>query len=245
MKILVCISKTPDTTTKINFTEDKKSLNTANVQYIINPNDDHSLAYAIELKQKHNAEITAIHVGDQSSDSILKKCLAIGADKAVRIDSEPFDALFVSHQIAHVFNEENYDLVMSGCESIDFNGAQLCHQLGAIIEKPSFSYVTDFEINDNKAKLSRNIDGGSEKISVQLPIVISATKELAEPKIPNMRGIMQARSKPIDVKSPVDLKAAYETISFEPPKEKGQCKLIDPSEAEKLIDILHNEAKII
>lgn len=246
MKILLCLSKTPDTTAKIRFTGDGKELDTSNMQFVINPNDDHALAHAVELKNKNNGEITIVHVGDSSSDSVIRKGLAIGADKAIRIDAHPNDALFVARQIAEIYKNGEYDFIMTGCESIDYNGAQVSSLLGELLQIPAFNYVTAFAPDGtSSAEISRDIDGGEENIKSPLPAVIGATKELAEEKIPNMRGIMMAKKKPLEVQEPAEASKTTETIKFEPPKEKGDCQYIDPENAEELIEKLQKEAKVL
>ena len=245
MKILLCASKTPDTTTKIAFTSDKKSIETSGVQYILNPYDDHGLAKAMELKEKHSATLTVIHVGDASGEAILRRCLAFGADEAIRINAEPADAYFVAQEIANSVKGESFDLVVTGRESIDFNGNKVCDMLGEMLGIPSVGFVTDIQLDGGKATLKRFIDGGNEKLEVSLPVAISATKELAEPRIPNMRGIMTSRSKPIKTIEPSSTETPVELVQFEPPVKKSSVTMIDASEAGKLIEILHNEEKVI
>lgn len=245
MKILLCASKTPDTTTKINFSADKKSLDATGVTFILNPYDDHALAFAMNIKEKHNAELTVIHVGDASSEAILRKCLSVGADNAIRVNTEPKDSYTVANEIANAIQGEKYDLIITGRESIDFNGSQVCDLLGEMLGIPSVGFVTSLEIDGDKLQIGRFIDGGSERLTAPVPLVFSCTKETAEPRIPNMRGIMTARTKPIKVVEPVDQSPLVELVSFETPAPKGQVQLIDAQEAEKLIEILHTKERMI
>ena len=246
MKILLCASKTPDTTSKISFSPDSKSLATQGITFILNPYDDHALAKAVDLKDKFpGSTLTVIHVGDASAKAVLDRCLAIGADDVIRIDHNPEDAYTVASLIASAIQDKNYDLILTGRESIDFNGSQVCDLLGEMLGMTSISFATDLQIEGSNVKLSRFIDGGEETLQVQLPIIISATKELAEPKIPNMRGIMAARSKPNTVVNPSDLANLVQLVKFEAPVQKSGCQFIDASEAEKLIEILHSERKLI
>jgi electron transfer flavoprotein beta subunit len=245
MKILLCVSKTPDTTTKINFTADKKSLDTAGVQFILNPSDDHSLAGAMELKEKYNAQVTVIHVGDNSSEPILRKCLAVGADDAILINGNASDAYYVASQIAAAVKNDPYDLVLCGRESIDFNGNSVCDMLAEEMGIPSVDFVSSMEINGTTANLKRFIDGGEEKLTLNMPFAISATKELAEPRIPNMRGIMQSRTKTIKTIEAAAINPLTELVSFEPPVKKSSVVMIDAAEAGKLIEILHEKEKVI
>ena len=245
MKILLCASKTPDTTTKINFSADKKSLDNTGVQFILNPNDDHGLAGAMDLKEKHNGQLTVIHVGDISVEPILRRCLAIGADEAILMNTEPADAYYVAMQIAEVVRSENFDLVICGRESIDFNGNEVGDMLAEALGMPSVSYVASVEINGNTATMSRFIDGGMEKLTVNLPVVISITKEFAEPRIANMRGIMQSRTKTIKIVEAAPVDALTTLLSLESPPKKSGAVMIDIAEAGKLIEILHEKEKVI
>ena len=245
MNILLCASKTPDTTTKIIFSADKKSIDAAGVQFILNPYDDHALARAMDLKEKFNGKLTVIHVGDGSVEPILRRCLAIGADEAVRVDADASDAVSVASQIASAIKGENFDLILTGRESIDFNGSQVGDMLGELLGIPSVSFVSELEIDGNTKTLRRFIDGGEERLSVDGPLIISAAKELAEPRIPNMRGIMQSRTKPIKVIESNGSKPAVELVELTSPDKKSSCVFIEVADAANLIDILHTKEKLI
>jgi len=245
MKILLCASKTPDTTTKINFSADKKSLDNTGVQFILNPNDDHGLAGAMDLKEKHNGQLTVIHVGDNSVEPILRRCLAIGADEAILVNANPSDAYYVAAQIAEGIKGENFDLVVCGRESIDFNGNEVGDMLGEMLGITSVAYVSSVEINGTAASMMRFIDGGMEKLNVNLPVVITVTKEFAEPRIANMRGIMQSRAKTIKIVEAAPVDALTTLLSLESPPKKSGAVMIDIAEAGKLIEILHEKEKVI
>lgn len=245
MKILLCLSSTPDTTTKIKFTNDKKSLDPDGVQFVINPYDDHAMASAMDLKEQHNASLTVIHVGESDADQVIRKALAIGADDAIRVNAHPHDAQYVAKQIAAQAQGQQYDLVYTGRESIDYNGSMVCDMLAEYLQVPSVNFVKSIQISGQEAHFSRFIDGGSESVKTSLPAVVSSTKELAEPRIPNMRGIMQAKKKPLNVVDPVEADVKTDFTEFEPPKPKGEVQYIDPEEAEKLIDILQNQEKVL
>lgn len=248
MKILVCISHVPDTTSKINFVDDATAFDTSGVQFIINPNDEFGLTRAVWFQQKQEAEVTVITVGDTSCEPTLRKCLAIGANKAIRVDLNPTDGFQVAQQLSAHCKEEKYDLIIAGRESIDYNGAMVPGMLSAMM---GYNFVTNcmaLEIEGNTAKASREIDGGIESVSCQLPLVIGAQKGLVEEKdliIPNMRGIMQARQKSLTVQPPVDSQIKSSISKFEKPAPKGAVKMVDPDQIDQLIDLLHNEAKVI
>ena len=248
MKILVCISHVPDTTSKINFVDDDTAFDTNGVQFIINPNDEFGLTRAVWFQKKQQAEVTVITVGDASCEPTLRKCLAIGANKAIRVDLNPTDGFQVAQQVSAHCKEEKYDLIIAGRESIDYNGAMVPGMLSAMM---GYNFVTNcmaLETEGNTAKASREIDGGIESVSCQLPLVIGAQKGLVEEKdliIPNMRGIMQARQKSLTILPPVDSQIKSTISKFEKPAPKGPVKMVDPDQLDQLIDLLHNEAKVI
>ena len=244
MKILVCISNVPDTTTRIVFS-DGKGLNPAGVQFIINPYDEIALTRALELKEALGGTVTVINVGTASTEPNIRKALAIGADDAIRINAEPTDAFFVAAQIAEAAKKNSYDLILTGRESIDFNGAQVAAMVAEILDLPCITVATKLDISGTEAVFEREIDGGKEVVSSPLPCVASAQKGMAEPRIPNMRGIMSARTKPLLVLEPSPLNKNSESVKFEMPLAKQAVKLIKADEPGKLVDLLHTEAKVI
>ena len=248
MKVLVCISHVPDTTAKINFTSDQKAFDKNGVSFVINPYDEFSLTRAVWLQEKQDATVTVVNVGTAETEPTLRKALAIGANEAIRVNAEPTDAFFVAKQIAHIVKENKYDLVIAGRESIDYNGSQVPGMLAAMLDWPFVNACVGLEIEGDKATVIREIDGGKEKSVIPLPAVIAGQKGLVEEKdlkIPNMRGIMQARSKPLNVVEPVDADVKTAAVHFEKPAPKGDCKMIDPDNVQELVDLLHNEAKVI
>ncbi|RPG58421.1 MAG: electron transfer flavoprotein beta subunit/FixA family protein [Flavobacteriales bacterium TMED235] len=248
MKILVCISHVPDTTSKINFVDDDTVFDKNGVKFVINPNDEFGLTRAVWFQQKQQAEVTVVTVGDPSCEPTLRKCLAIGADKAVRIDLNPTDGFQVAQQLSAHCKVENYDLIIAGRESIDYNGAMVPGMVSALL---GYNFVTNcmaLEIDGNSVKASREIDEGIESVSCQLPLVIGAQKGLVEEKdliIPNMRGIMQARQKSLSVIPPVEGEIRSSITKFEKPAPKEAVKMVDADQIDQLIDLLHNEAKVI
>ena len=245
MKILVCISNVPDTTTKVTFTDNNTKFNTTGVQFIINPYDELALTRALEITEKQGGTVTAINVGLADAEPSIRKALAIGATDAVRINAEPTDAYFVAEQIAHYAKAEGFDLILTGRESIDYNGGLVCTLLSEMLGIPSVNVVTSIDVDGGVATMERDIDGGKEKVSCKLPLVASAQKELTEPRIPNMRGIMAARTKPLKVVEVAGGEKTASTIGFEMPAAKGGVKLIPAEDAAQLIELLHNEAKVI
>ncbi len=245
MKILVCMSVVPDTTTKISFTDNNTKLNTQGVQFIINPYDELSLTRAIELTEKHGGTVTVANVGKADADAVIRKALAIGANDAIRINADPVDGQYVAEQLAHVIRSGGYDLVLTGRESIDYNGGQVCGLLGELLSWPAVNVCTRIDLENGKAIFERDIDGGRQTVTSSLPAVASAQKDLCEPRIPNMKGIMAARTKPLTVVEPVAVEFASTYRQFETPAPKQAVKLIDAANAGQLIDLLRNEAKII
>lgn len=245
MKVLVCISNVPDTTTKVSFTDNNTKFSTQGVQFIINPYDELALTRALEITEKQGGTVTVVNVGLAETEPSIRKALAIGAHDAVRINADPIDAFFVAEQIAHFAKNEGFDFILTGRESIDYNGGMVAGLLGEMLNIPSVNVITAIDIENDIAKLERDIDGGREKLDCKLPFVASAQKELTEPRIPNMRGIMAARTKPLKVVEPSGSQANTQTTNFELPAPKGACKMIDAADAGQLIGLLHNEAKVI
>ncbi|TYR38457.1 electron transfer flavoprotein subunit beta/FixA family protein [Sphingobacterium phlebotomi] len=245
MKILVCISNVPDTTSKITFTDNNTAFNTAGIQYIINPYDEIALARAVELAGNGQGTITVIHVGEASADPTIRKALAIGADDAVRIDAPPRDAWFVANQIASYAKTQGFDLILTGRESIDYNGSLVQGYIAELLGIPSVSIAKKLDINGTNATVEREIEGGKEVIQIPLPAVIGTAEGVAEPKIPNMRGIMSARSKPLEVIAAIDVPALSHITHFDTPPARGNVKLVDKDDIAQLVELLHSEAKVI
>jgi electron transfer flavoprotein beta subunit len=248
MNILVCISNVPDTTSKINFVDNDCVFDSNGVQFIINPNDEFGLTRAIWFQQKNQATVTVVTVGDVSCEPILRKCLAIGANKAVRIDTKALDGYSVAEQLKELCDKESYDIIICGRESIDYNGGMVPGMLAQLLETAFITNCISIDVNGNEVMAKREIDGGVETLSCSLPVVIGAQKGLVEESdliIPNMRGIMQARQKPLDVLSPVNSSLKSSVEKFQKLPAKGSVKLVDPENIDELISLLHNEAKVI
>jgi electron transfer flavoprotein beta subunit len=247
MKILVCITHVPDTTSKINFTDNNTKFDPAGVQFIIGPYDDYALARAIEIKEAAGAgaTVTVLNVGLADTEPTIRKALAIGADDAIRVNADPVDSFFVASQIAEQAKAANYDLILMGRESIDYNSGVVHGIVGEILGIPSISPVMKLDIEGGKAKLAREIEGGKEYLEVSLPFVAGCQEPIAEWKIPNMRGIMSARTKPLKV---VEAKAADSGVKlqkFELPPPKGSVKMISADNVKELVTLLKSEAKVL
>ncbi len=246
MKILVCISKAPDTTTKISFTDNNTKFNEDKVQFIVNPYDEwYALVRGLELKEKVGGTVTTITVGGADHDPIIRKALAIGADSAIRVNSIAGDAFYTAKQIAEYAKDKGFDLILTGKETINYNGAQVGGMIAELLDQPYVSIASKLEISGQTATLERDVQGGVEVVEGPMPMVVSCAKGMSEQRIPNMRGIMAARTKPLDVIEPVEAKSLTETVSFTLPPEKGSVKLIDPDNMDELVQLLHNEAKVI
>lgn len=246
MKLLVCISKTPDTTSKISFTNDGTTFNQDGVQYIMNPYDEwYALVKALEIKEKEGGTVTLIHVGPAGNDTIIRKGLAIGADDAIRINKEASDSLDVATQIAKAIEGEQYDLIFTGKETIEFNNSEVGSMLAELLDLPFISYATSMNTEGNHASLTRDMGGSEEKVELETPFVLSASKGIAEQRIPNMRGIMMAKSKPIKVLEPETVESRINIEKYETPSQRTECVLIDPENMDELVRRLHEEAKVI
>ncbi len=247
MKILVCISKTPDTTAKIAFTDNNTKFAEAGVQYIVNPYDEwYALVRALELKEAGVAtHVTLATVGGADAEPIMRKALAIGGDDAVRIDAEGADSFFIATQLAEVARSGGYSLVLTGKETIDYNGSSVGGMIAELLDQPYVSLATKLDISGDTATLHREIEGGEEKLQASLPLVVSCQKGMAEQRIPNMKGIMGARTKPLAVQAPVAVDALTSVVAFEMPPAKSGVKLVSADAPEELIRLLHEEAKVI
>ncbi|MCU0321689.1 MAG: electron transfer flavoprotein subunit beta/FixA family protein [Chitinophagaceae bacterium] len=247
MKILVCVSKTPDTTSKIAFKDGNTKFDDAGVQWIINPYDEwYSLVRAIELKEKDAA--TVIHlvtVGDASAEPVIRKALALGGDEAIRVNTDSNDSYYIAAQIAAIAKEGNYDIVFTGKETIDYNGSSIGGMVAELIDAPYISLATKFELNGTTASINREIEGGEEVNEVTLPVVVSCQKGVAEQRIPNMRGIMAARTKPLKVVEAAAVDNLTTVVSYELPPAKAGVKLVAADNVEELVRLLHEEAKAI
>lgn len=246
MKILVCISQTPDTTSKISFSADGRSFNEAGVQFIMNPYDEwYALVRACELRETLGGSVTALNVGPAANETTIRKALAIGADEAVRIDAVPPSSAFVAKQIASYAKDHGFDMILLGKETIDYNGSEVGAMVAEHMDLPYVSYASKLDLNGNTATVEREIEGGVEILEVDLPFVASAAKGMAEQRIPNMRGIMSARTKPLNVVAPVPFEDQVETLKFTLPPAKAGVKLVNPENMDELVRLLHEEAKAI
>lgn len=248
MKILVCISHVPDTTSKINFTESDTKFDTNGVQFVINPNDEFGLTRAMWFKEKQGASIDVVNVGGPETEPTLRKALAIGADAAIRVNTAATDGYAVAKQLANVVKNGAYDLVIAGRESIDYNGGMVPGMMAALTSSNFVNNCIGLEIDGTNVKAIREIDGGKENVSTSLPLVIGGQKGLVQEsdlRIPNMRGIMMARQKPLTVVDPIEVSEETTSVKFEKPAPKGAVKLVSPDNLDELINLLHNEAKVI
>lgn len=248
MKILVCISHVPDTTSKINFVNGDSEFDTNGVQFVINPNDEFGLTRAIWFQEQQAATVTVVNVGGPDTEPTLRKALAIGANEAIRVNATPTDGFFVAKQLAEVVKSGNYDLVICGKESLDYNGGMVPGMLAGLLDFNFVNSCTELTVDGSAAKASREIDGGKEIISASLPLIIGGQKGLVEEKdlrIPNMRGIMTARTKVLTVLEPVAANNNTNAVKFEKPMPKSAVKLVSADNLDELINLLHNEAKVI
>lgn len=246
MKILVCISKSPDTTSKISFTDGNTKFDENGVQFIVNPYDEwYALVRALEIKETKGGHVTIITVGTAADESVMRKALAIGADDAVRVNGEAKDAYFVASQIADYAKANGYELVLTGKETIDFNGSQVGGMIAEMMDVPFVSLASKLDVDGTTLSLEKEIIGGVEEVELNAPAVISCAKGMAEQRIPNMRGIMAARTKPLQVIEPTSTDELTSFVAFELPPAKSACKMIDADNMDELVELLHSEAKVI
>ena len=248
MNIIVCISSVPDTTSKINFVDNGTKFDSNGIQFVINPNDEFGLTRAMKLKESSGGKVTIVTVGDSSVEPVMRKALAIGADSAVRINMVPKDSYSTAVEIANYLKKESVDLIITGRESIDYNGGAVGGMVAELLELPYINACNGLEISENTAKMTREVNGGKENISTEMPCVISGQKGLVEEselRIPNMRGIMQSRTKPLQVLNPASNETLTESINFEKPAKKSECKFVSSENVEELVSLLRDEAKVI
>jgi electron transfer flavoprotein beta subunit len=248
MKILVCISHVPDTTSKINFVNGDSEFDTNGVQYVINPNDEFGLTRAIWFQEQQGATVTVVNVGGPETEPTLRKALAIGANEAIRVNANPADGFFVAKQLAEVIKNGGYDVIIAGKESLDYNGGMVPGMIAGILGYNFLNSCTSLTVEGTSVKAIREIDGGKETVATTLPLIIGGQKGLVEEKdlrIPNMRGIMTARSKVLTIIEPVDATVNTKAVKFEKPAPKSAVKLIAADNLDELINLLHNEAKVI
>ena len=248
MKILVCISSVPDTTSKINFTADKSAFDKNGIQWVINPLDEIALTKAVKLQETQGATVTIITVGDASVEAVMRKALAIGANDAIRVNADPIDSLTVAKEIAKVAQEGGYDLVIAGKESLDYNNAAVPGMVAQLLNQPFVNACVGLEVNGAEATAVREIEGGKETVTVKLPAVIAGQKGMVEEKdliIPNMRGIMSARTKPLTVKEATETDVKVKAVSFDSVPARAQVKLVSADNLDELVRLLHEEAKVI
>ncbi|MDD2819885.1 MAG: electron transfer flavoprotein subunit beta/FixA family protein [Flavobacterium sp.] len=248
MKILVCISHVPDTTSKINFTNGDSEFDTTGVQYVINPNDEFGLTRAIWFQEQQGATVTVVNVGGPETEPTLRKALAIGANEAIRINANPADGFFVAKQLAEVIKNGGYDIIIAGKESLDYNGGMVPGMIAGILGYNFLNSCVSLTVEGTNVKAVREIDGGKETVSTTLPLIIGCQKGLVEEKdlrIPNMRGIMTARTKTLSIVEPIAAEVNTKAVKFEKPAAKSAVKLISSDNLDELINLLHNEAKVI
>jgi electron transfer flavoprotein beta subunit len=242
------LSVVPDTTSKINFTDNDTKFDKSGIQWVINPHDEFSLTKAMQLKEALGGELHVVHVGPRENEPVIRKTLAIGADKAFRIDVEPTDSYYTAVQLAEFLKDKDYDLILSGRESIDYNGGMVPGMVAALTGHRFINFVTGLEIEDGQAVVKREIEGGYEVLKTRLPLIAAGQKGLVkeeELRIPNMRGIMMARRKPLEVLAPVEAGKMTSYVKFEKPPQKSAVKLVDKDNLDELVRLLHEEAKVI
>ena len=248
MKILVCISSVPDTTSKINFTADKSAFDKNGIQWVINPRDEFGLTKAVNLQGSAGATVTVVNVGGADTEPVIRKALAIGANDAVRVNTEPKDSFSTAKEIAAVAQNAGYDLIICGKESIDYNGGAVPGMVAQLLDKPFINGCVGLEVNGNEVNAVREIDGGKETVSVKLPAVIAGQKGLVDEKdliIPNMRGIMTARTKPLQVQEPTSGEVKVDAVSFDSVPARANVKMVSADNLDELVRMLHDEAKVI
>ena len=247
MKILVCISSVPDTTSKINFTADKTAFDKNGIQWVINPLDEFALTKAVKLQESQGAVVTVLNVGEAITEPVIRKALAIGANEGIRINADPKDSFSVAKEIANVAQTGGYDLILCGKESIDYNGGAVPGMVAQLLNQPFVNACVGLEVNGGEVTAVREIDGGKETISVKLPAVIAGQKGMVDEKdliIPNMRGIMSARTKPLHIQEATGSEVKVHGVSYDSVPARAAVKMVTPDNLDELVRLLHEEAKV-
>lgn len=247
MKILVCISSVPDTTSKINFTADKTALDKDGIQWVINPLDEFSLTKAVKLQESQGATVTVLNIGEVTTEPVIRKALAIGANEGIRVNADPKDSYLVAKEIAAVAQNGGYDLILCGRESIDYNGGAVPGMVAQLLNQPFVNACVGLDVNGAEATAIREIDGGKETISVKLPAVIAGQKGMVDEKdliIPNMRGIMSARTKPLHIQEATGSEVKVQGVSYDSVPARAAVKMVTPDNLDELVRLLHEEAKV-
>lgn len=246
MKILVCISVTPDTTSRVSFKNDNREYNPDGVQFILNPYDEwYALVKALEIREKSGGSVTVIHAGPVQHEPMIRKALAIGADEAIRIDVRPDSSHAAALQIAAAVKDQAFDLILTGKETIDYQGAELGAMLAEWLALPFVPYASKLDLEGSRAIIERDIEGGVQVLEVQLPAVVSGAKGLAEQRIPNMKGIMAAKSKPLSVRDGIPGEDLILPAGFTLPPPKQGVRMVAPEDMDQLVSILHEEARVL
>jgi electron transfer flavoprotein beta subunit len=248
MKLAVCVNHVPDTASKINIAADGKNIDKTGVTFILNPYDEFAIEECLRLKEKNGGEVVAISLGGETHKETLRKALAMGVDKAVLLkDDSPRDSFSVARALADYLKEISPDIIFFGKQSVDTDDAAVGTMVAEMMGLPSVSVAVKLEITNNIAAAEREIEGGKEKVQITLPAVFTAQKGLNEPRYPSLKGIMAAKSKPIEEKTPSPAQLKVEVVTMRKPPSKNAGKIVgnDTSAVPELVRLLHEEAKVI
>jgi electron transfer flavoprotein beta subunit len=248
MKIAVCISQVPDTTSKVKVGESGKIIDPKDITYIINPYDEFAVEEAIKLKEKNGGETVVISVGKEAVKETIRKAFAMGIDKGILVKSDTeLDSYAIAKNLADVLKDVNADVIMFGKQSIDYDNSQVGTITAELLGLPSISVVVDLQFDGNNITAEREIEGGKEIVNASLPVVICAQKGLNNPRYPNLKGIMQAKSKPIEEKQLTYSENKTDVLKMRLPHGKSKGKIVgsDVSAVPELVRLLREEAKVI
>jgi len=248
MNVVVCINHVPDTEAKIKVASDNLSIDKAGVNFMLSPYDEIAIEEGLRIRDKFKGEVVAISLGSDAHKETLRKALAMGVDKAVLLKDDGLrDSFGVAFGLAEEIKLRNPDVVLFGKQSIDYDDAQVGTLVAEMLSLPSVAVVVKLELQDGKALCEREIEGGHEVVEATLPAVFLAQKGLNEPRYPSLKGIMAAKSKPIEEKPAAQGEIRVETVQMRKPPAKGAGKILgtDKSAVPELIRLLHEEAKVI
>lgn len=249
MKVLVAVKRVADANVKVRAKADGSGADLANVKMAINPFCEIAVEEAVRLKEKGVAtEIVAVSIGDKSCQEQIRTALALGADRGIQVEAEgEVESLAVAKLLKALVEKESADLVILGKQSIDGDNNQTGQMLGALANMPQGTFASELTVEDGKAVVTREIDGGLQTVSLQLPAIVTTDLRLNEPRYASLPNIMKAKKKPLDVINPadlgVDIAPRLKTLKVEPPAERQAGIKVET--VEELVDKLKNEAKVI
>lgn len=251
MKIVVCVKHVPDTEAKIVIDDDGKSINSGDIKFVMNPYDEFAVEEALQLKEAAGeGEIIVLTVGSEAAQASMRTAMAMGADRGILLKAENADladGMSIAKALAEEVKALSPDLVLTGKMAIDGYGHQVAVMLGELLDLAVLPTAKALELNEATLTIVREIEGGNETVSANLPCVVTAEKGLNEPRYPALKGIMQAKKKPLEVKEITLADQGIEVLDMIYPPKKPEGRIIGngPEVAGELVKLLRDEAQVL